>query len=167
MRIWYYQQIIDIDHTLHVTISLSICKLAFHPKRGYLQTTNKAARSDLSSRPLVSNAMVMEVDVEAVSVVRSIHEEAPCSLNTSPLDRKSWLKSDKFYLCFSHGNLLDNSSDFCGCFQKSWYPQIIHFTVIGFSIINHPFWGTPIFGNTLVVPTTKKTLYKSLHFFGC
>ena len=36
------------------------------------------------------------------------------------------------------------------------YPQIIHFNrweispkssiLIGFSIINHPFWGTPIFG---------------------
>ena len=23
--------------------------------------------------------------------------------------------------------------------------------LIGFSIINHPFWGTPIFGNTLMV----------------
>ena len=36
-----------------------------------------------------------------------------------------------------------------GCFQKSWYPQIIHF--IGFSTINHPFWGTPIFGNTHIL----------------
>ena len=26
-------------------------------------------------------------------------------------------------------------------------PQIIHF-LIGFSITNHPFWGTTIFGNT-------------------
>ena len=32
-----------------------------------------------------------------------------------------------------------------GWFRKEWYPQIIHLT--GFSIINHPFWGTPIFGN--------------------
>ena len=29
-----------------------------------------------------------------------------------------------------------------GCFQKKWYPQIIHFNE--FSLINHPFWGTPI-----------------------
>ena len=28
-----------------------------------------------------------------------------------------------------------------------WYPQIIHL-LIGISIINFPFWGTPIFGNT-------------------
>ena len=34
-----------------------------------------------------------------------------------------------------------------GCFQKSWYPQIIP-CLTEFSIINHPFWGTPIFGNT-------------------
>ena len=33
-----------------------------------------------------------------------------------------------------------------GCFLKWWYPQTI--VLIGFSIINHPFWGTPIFGNT-------------------
>ena len=31
-------------------------------------------------------------------------------------------------------------------FPKISYPQIIHCN--GFSIINHPFWGTPIFGNT-------------------
>ena len=30
--------------------------------------------------------------------------------------------------------------------KNSGTPQIIH--LIGFSIINHPFWGTPIFGNT-------------------
>ena len=30
-------------------------------------------------------------------------------------------------------------------------PQFIHL-LIGFSIINHPFWGTPIFGNTLLNP---------------
>ena len=31
-------------------------------------------------------------------------------------------------------------------FPKKWYPQIIHL-FIGFSIINHSFWGTPMFGN--------------------
>ena len=30
-------------------------------------------------------------------------------------------------------------------FPKIGHPQIIH--LIGFSNINHPFWGTPIFGN--------------------
>ena len=34
-----------------------------------------------------------------------------------------------------------------GCFLKWWYPQTIH-GLIGFSIINHPFWGTHVFGNT-------------------
>ena len=33
-----------------------------------------------------------------------------------------------------------------GGFLKWWYPQIIHFNRV--SIINHPFWSTPIFGNT-------------------
>ena len=28
--------------------------------------------------------------------------------------------------------------------------------LIGFSIINHPFWGTPIFGNIHLTPTCKK-----------
>ena len=31
--------------------------------------------------------------------------------------------------------------------NKGFSPQIIHL-FIGFSIINHPFWGPPIFGNT-------------------
>ena len=33
-----------------------------------------------------------------------------------------------------------------GCFQKKWYPQIIHFNRV-FHYKPHPFWGTPIFGN--------------------
>ena len=31
--------------------------------------------------------------------------------------------------------------------NRGFSPQIIHL-FIGFSIINHPFWGTPVFGNT-------------------
>ena len=31
--------------------------------------------------------------------------------------------------------------------NSGFYPQIIHL-LIGFSIIDHPFWGTTIFGNT-------------------
>ena len=31
-------------------------------------------------------------------------------------------------------------------FPRIGVPPIIH--LIGFSIINHPFWGTPIFGTT-------------------
>ena len=34
-----------------------------------------------------------------------------------------------------------------GCFRKWWYPQIIHLNRV-FSITNHPFWGTTIYGNT-------------------
>ena len=33
--------------------------------------------------------------------------------------------------------------------------------LIGFSIINHPFWGTPIFGNTHIV-----IIYLFIFFFG-
>ena len=32
-----------------------------------------------------------------------------------------------------------------GCFQKQWYPQIIHFNRV-FHYFHHPFWGTTIFG---------------------
>jgi len=32
--------------------------------------------------------------------------------------------------------------------------------LIGFSIVNHPFWGTPIFGNTRIVyPSVGNILY--------
>ena len=34
-----------------------------------------------------------------------------------------------------------------GCFQKSWYPQSS--ILIGFSIINHPFW-VPLFLETSI-----------------
>ena len=30
------------------------------------------------------------------------------------------------------------------------YPQVIHFFVLGFSMINHPFWGTSILGNPYI-----------------
>ena len=33
--------------------------------------------------------------------------------------------------------------------NSGFSPQIIH-GLIGFSIVNHPFWGTTIFGNTLL-----------------
>ena len=36
-----------------------------------------------------------------------------------------------------------------GVSKNKGYPQIIH--LIRFSIINHPFWGTTIFGNTQMV----------------
>ena len=36
-----------------------------------------------------------------------------------------------------------------GCFRKWWYPQIIHFNRV-FHYFHHPFWGTPIFGNTQI-----------------
>jgi len=37
--------------------------------------------------------------------------------------------------------------------NKWMFPKIVGFPpqssiLIGFSIVNHPFWGTPIFGNT-------------------
>ena len=37
-------------------------------------------------------------------------------------------------------------NDLCGCFQK-WVVPPNHPILIEFSIINHPFWGTPIIGN--------------------
>ena len=35
--------------------------------------------------------------------------------------------------------------------------------LIGFSIINHPFWGTPIFGNTHIVSSTTNQEWGILH----
>ena len=50
-----------------------------------------------------------------------------------------------------------------GGLPKIWEnPQIIHL-FIGFSIINHPFWDTPIFGNTHIYLTNAtKTSSKTL-----
>ena len=41
-------------------------------------------------------------------------------------------------------------------------------TLIGFSIINHPFWGTPIFGNTHIVGGGRSYFFVSRErFFRC
>ena len=37
-----------------------------------------------------------------------------------------------------------------------------HPILIGFSIINHPFWGTPIFGNTHIKETISDSVKLSL-----
>ena len=38
--------------------------------------------------------------------------------------------------------------------------------LIGFSIINHPFWGTPIFGNPYIPPLeVRKIIDSKLHLF--
>ena len=52
--------------------------------------------------------------------------------------------------------LVDSVTTFHGTICMMWmFPKIVGFPpkssiLIGFSIINHPFWGTPIFGNTHV-----------------
>ena len=38
-------------------------------------------------------------------------------------------------------------------------------TLIGFSIINHPFWGIPIFGNTYIYLEKNSSLYQQLGYF--
>ena len=49
-----------------------------------------------------------------------------------------------------------------GCFRKEWYPEIIHINRV-FDYFHHPFWGTPIFGNTHVSP--KDMFFKhGFHF---
>ena len=56
--------------------------------------------------------------------------------------------------------------------NSGFSPQIIHL-FIGFSILNHPFWGTPIFGNThwinhqpVQVPKMEGFLNLILGYFG-
>ena len=50
----------------------------------------------------------------------------------------------------SSQELIYVTEDRYGCFRKWCYPQMIHFNRF-FSIINHPFWDTPIFGNIHMV----------------
>ena len=38
--------------------------------------------------------------------------------------------------------------------------------LIGFSIINHLFWGTPVFGNTHIKSTNSVKVISSLQVFG-
>ena len=52
-----------------------------------------------------------------------------------------------------HGLRQSAGSTDCWCFSVWMFPKIVVLPIkssnlIGFSIINHPFWGTPVFGNT-------------------
>ncbi len=55
--------------------------------------------------------------------------------------RLVWCVVEKTLCCHSCPHI------YCwyGCFQKQWYPKSS--ILIGFSIINHPFWGTTLFRN--------------------
>ena len=59
------------------------------------------------------------------------------------LDRRAGLKEE-----IREGSYKIEKISFChlGVSKNSGTPK--SFILIGFSIINHPFWGTPIFGNT-------------------
>ena len=46
-----------------------------------------------------------------------------------------------------------------GCFRNGGTPKSS--ILIGFSIINHPFWGTPIFGNTRIYPGSQPDYQKN------
>ena len=52
---------------------------------------------------------------------------------------------------------LPRNSHLGDMFRKWMFPKIVvppNHPLIGVSIINHPFWGTPIFGNTQIGPKT-------------
>ena len=51
---------------------------------------------------------------------------------------------------FKTGRLIQNSRKWV--FPKIGVGPPNHPILIGFSIINHPFWDTPIFGNTQIIP---------------
>ena len=51
-----------------------------------------------------------------------------------------------------------------GCFQNKGTPN--HPILIGFSLINHPFWDTSIFGNTHIFPWEKRISLPQLTFSG-
>ena len=50
-----------------------------------------------------------------------------------------------------------------GCFRKWWYPQIS--ILIGISIINHPFWDTPILETPIWLKETRDGSEEGSEFF--
>ena len=67
-----------------------------------------------------------------------------CSFSTQCLDQFHLYQKPRFVMLFS---ILQLSCYLHGCFLKWWVFPPNHPILIGFSIRNHPFWGTPIFGN--------------------
>ena len=78
--------------------------------------------------------------------------DIPWSISVIASENGWWQSESKGAKCndlrqLSRRNLTKNMFDIW-VFPKIWENlQIIHL-FIGFSIINHPFWGTPIFENT-------------------
>ena len=61
-------------------------------------------------------------------------------------NRLTWLERGVPF--WGNGNFKQKERDEMGVSENSGTPKSS--ILIGFSIINHPFWGTPIFGNTQI-----------------
>ena len=74
------------------------------------------------------------------------------------------------FLFFSHAHWLIWCSTWYHCFQWGIFFQNninLRYSDIGVSIINHPFWGTPNFGNTQIAVKFSGTVntISPFHFF--
>ena len=65
-----------------------------------------------------------------------------------PETNSSHLKMDGWNTSFIWDGLLSRANCYMGVSKNSGTPKSS--ILIGFSIINHPFWGTTIFGNTYI-----------------
>ena len=77
------------------------------------------------------------------------------------------LSADQLLICWKritsfHNSPYTSKDPPNGCFQKWWYPQIIHFNRV-FHYFHHPFWGCfPVFWKILQIPPEVWCLIGSL-----
>ena len=103
-------------------------------KHRYLHSASNMRQFETSIIVLVANLPVISL--------QQIHPPS----GHSPSSRKSFSISRKV---FKKINVRSGSKDLCmDVSENSGTPKSSLFVV--FSIINHPFWGSPIFGNTHV-----------------
>ena len=92
--------------------------------------------SNTRSFPIKPNVSWVQVNIGAVKLYRCNRSAMLCKIYVSAQNRSTFFKEVNLDMGVSKNSGTPKSS-----------------ILIGFSIINHPFWGTPIFGNTHMHPS--------------
>ena len=109
---------------------------------------SSSSSSSTPSSRYTSTTVIRLSDISSIiTLTQSSHTIFRKHIASSCQASCSIIHPDTLYITLSSFDDLTN-----GCFQNSGTPKSS--ILIGFSIINYPFWGSPIFGNTQILLTT-------------
>ena len=118
--------------SMYFSLMGGFCMVIYH---GYNPSKNPPEKSKI-----IRKSWVLPLSMKVKFAVILFHPLHPQGLGRPPSGR---------LVVWGYGHLgfQESQSLSYGCFRKIVVPPKSSI-LIGFSIINHPFWGTPIFGNT-------------------